>query len=213
MHRHTASSGSDGARLRLASFTEDEPMSEELSEDGYRTEPEAVFEGPAAWTDVDQEEVILLLSCDGAMLKFVWHPLQSMTVRWPCGAHQHCEGAQKWRPPAQTACIRMPPLCCTCLPYTGAHAEQCLSMAQLERVAVNVSRSAMPSSSDNSELANRLAMQAAALEADNMDPLGLGRIDTQVLGLVSASCRWHVVRRRCTDDAWLRWEHYEQACS
>ena len=59
--------------------------------------------------------------------------------------------------------------------------------AQLERVAVNVSRSAMPSSSDNSELANRLAMQAAALEADNMDPLGLGRIDTQVLGLVSGS--------------------------
>ena len=48
-----------------------------------------------------------------------------------------------------------------------------------------MSRSAMPSSSDNSELANRLAMQAAALEADNMDPLGLGRIDTQVLGLVS----------------------------
>jgi len=56
MHRRTASSGSDGARLRLASFTEDEPMSEELSEDGYRTEP-ALFEGPAAWTDVDQEEV------------------------------------------------------------------------------------------------------------------------------------------------------------
>ena len=53
MHRHTASSGSD--RLRLASFTEDEPMNEELSEDGYRAE--AAFEGPAAWTDVDQEEV------------------------------------------------------------------------------------------------------------------------------------------------------------
>ena len=30
-------------------------MNEELSEDGYRTE--AIFEGPAAWTDVDQEEV------------------------------------------------------------------------------------------------------------------------------------------------------------
>ena len=57
MHKHTASSGSDGARLRLASFTEDEPMSEELSEDGYRTGPDAVFEGPAAWADVDQEEV------------------------------------------------------------------------------------------------------------------------------------------------------------
>ena len=67
--------------------------------------------------------------------------------------------------------------------------------AQLERIAVNVSRSAMPSSSDNSELANRLAMQAAALEADNMDPLGLGRIDTQVLGLVSV-CALEV--RTCT---------------
>ena len=62
MHRHTASSGSD--RLRLASFTEDEPMSEELSEDGYR-EAEAVFEGPAAWTDVDQEEVLLLIKAAG----------------------------------------------------------------------------------------------------------------------------------------------------
>lgn len=59
-------------------------------------------------------------------------------------------------------------------------------MAQLEGIAVAVSRNAMPSNSDNSELANRLAMQAAALEADNMDPLGLGRIDTQGLSLVRA---------------------------
>jgi hypothetical protein len=53
MHRHTQSSGSD--RLRLASLTEDEPMNEELSDDGYRAE--AAFEGPSAWADVDQEEV------------------------------------------------------------------------------------------------------------------------------------------------------------
>ena len=46
----------------------------------------------------------------------------------------------------------------------------------------------MPSNADNSELANRLAMQAAALEADNLDPLGLGRIDGQALSLVSTSC-------------------------
>ena len=53
-----------------------------------------------------------------------------------------------------------------------------------------VSRSAMPSNADNSELANRLAMQAAALEADNLDPLGLGRIDGQALCLVSTPCSW-----------------------
>lgn len=50
---------------------------------------------------------------------------------------------------------------------------------------MNVSRNAMPSNADNSELANRLAMQAAALEADNLDPLGLGRIDGHALSLVS----------------------------
>lgn len=63
-------------------------------------------------------------------------------------------------------------------------------LSQLERVAVNVSRNAMPSNADNSELANRLAMQAAALEADNLDPLGLGRIDGHALSLVSELGHW-----------------------
>lgn len=66
----------------------------------------------------------------------------------------------------------------------SAEAERGGRAVQLERIAVNVSRNAMPSNSDNSELANRLAMQAAALEADNLDPLGLGRIDSQGMSLV-----------------------------
>lgn len=70
------------------------------------------------------------------------------------------------------------------LPHAGT-AERAIFLSQLERVAVNVSRNAMPSNADNSELANRLAMQAAALEADNLDPLGLGRIDGHALSLVS----------------------------
>lgn len=39
-------------------------------------------------------------------------------------------------------------------------------------------------STENLEVGARLAMQAAAMEADNMDPLGLGRIDTRQLALV-----------------------------
>ena len=53
----------------------------------------------------------------------------------------------------------------------------------VQRIALNISRSAVPAA-ENSEVASRLAMQAAALEADNLDPLGLGRIDTRQLTLV-----------------------------
>ena len=191
MHRHTASSGSDGARLRLASFTEDEPMSEELSEDGYRAEPEAVFEGPAAWTDVDQEEVCPCCSELTAPSPGSLSSLHNMTERWHTGVYIRSELAQQCahRRSSMHAFVESPPtLACEARLLSNSH----LAAVQLERVAVNVSRSAMPSSSDNSELANRLAMQAAALEADNMDPLGLGRIDTQVLGLVSASSGRHL---------------------
>ena len=52
-------------------------------------------------------------------------------------------------------------------------------------MALNVCTHAVPSN-DAGETASRLAMQAAALESDNQDPLGHGRIDTTVLGLVSA---------------------------
>ena len=52
---------------------------------------------------------------------------------------------------------------------------------------LRVTSAAMPSS-DNKEVGTRLAMQAAALEADNSDPLGLGRIDPRQLTLVSVFC-------------------------
>lgn len=54
---------------------------------------------------------------------------------------------------------------------------------ELERIAVNIMRSVVPST-ENLEVGARLAMQAAAMEADNNDPLGLGRIDTRQLALV-----------------------------
>ena len=57
---------------------------------------------------------------------------------------------------------------------------------ELDRVMLRVTSAAMPSS-DNKEVGTRLAMQAAALEADNSDPLGLGRIDPRQLTLVSVS--------------------------
>ena len=47
-------------------------------------------------------------------------------------------------------------------------------------------RSVVPST-ENLEVGARLAMQAAAMEADNNDPLGLGRIDTRQLALVGGS--------------------------
>ncbi len=53
----------------------------------------------------------------------------------------------------------------------------------VQRIALNISRSAVPAA-ENAEVASRLAMQAAALEADNLDPLGLGRIDSRQLTLV-----------------------------
>ena len=52
--------------------------------------------------------------------------------------------------------------------------------------ACGVCTHAVPSN-DAGETASRLAMQAAALESDDQDPLGQGRIDTTVLGLVSAA--------------------------
>lgn len=56
--------------------------------------------------------------------------------------------------------------------------------SDLDRVMVSVTSAAMPST-DNKELASRLAMQAAAHEAENSDPLGLGIIDTRKISLVS----------------------------
>ena len=58
-----------------------------------------------------------------------------------------------------------------------------VDMDDVQRIALNISRSAVPAA-ENAEVASRLAMQAAALEADNLDPLGLGRIDSRQLTLV-----------------------------
>lgn len=49
---------------------------------------------------------------------------------------------------------------------------------------LRVTAAAMPST-DNKEVGSRLVMQAAALEADNADLLGLGRIDSRHLHLVN----------------------------
>lgn len=52
--------GRGGGGVRHISFTEDDvgTMSEDLSEDGaYRSAGGVPFDGPAVWTDVDQEEV------------------------------------------------------------------------------------------------------------------------------------------------------------
>lgn len=53
-------SGSGGSRREATgdAYSEVAPMSEELSGDGaYRSAAGAAFDGPAAWADVDQEEV------------------------------------------------------------------------------------------------------------------------------------------------------------
>ena len=54
-----ASDNEGSRRVAMVEATSDvEPMSEEPSEDGaYRTAVVAGFDGPAAWTDVDQDEV------------------------------------------------------------------------------------------------------------------------------------------------------------
>lgn len=59
-----------------------------------------------------------------------------------------------------------------------------VDLKDLERVMLSVTSKAMPST-DNKEIASRLAMQAAALEAENSDPLGLGQIDSRQINLVS----------------------------
>lgn len=68
--------------------------------------------------------------------------------------------------------------------FDGPAAWEEVDTEELERIAVNIMRSVVPST-ENLEVGARLAMQAAAMEADNQDPLGLGRIDTRQLALVS----------------------------
>jgi hypothetical protein len=72
--------------------------------------------------------------------------------------------------------------------FDGPAAWEEVDTEELERIAVNIMRSVVPST-ENLEVGARLAMQAAAMEADNQDPLGLGRIDTRQLALVGPPSR------------------------
>lgn len=59
-HGRAGSDGDMRGGLPQVSYTEDDvgTMSEDLSDDGaYRSAGGAPFDGPAVWTDVDQEEV------------------------------------------------------------------------------------------------------------------------------------------------------------
>jgi hypothetical protein len=58
-----------------------------------------------------------------------------------------------------------------------------VDVEELERIAVNIARAAVPST-ESLEVGARLAMQAAAMEAESADPLGLGRVDPRGLALV-----------------------------
>lgn len=68
---------------------------------------------------------------------------------------------------------------------------------ELERIALAIARNAMPQNSENSDIAARMAAQAAALQMDQQDILGLGRIDTQNCSLVSSTARPRLRLCRC----------------
>lgn len=70
--------------------------------------------------------------------------------------------------------------------FEGPNTWDAVDMQDLERVVASVTTAAMPST-DNKELASRLAMQAAAIEAENSDPLGRGQIDPRQIHLASLS--------------------------
>lgn len=53
-------------------------------------------------------------------------------------------------------------------------------------MALHICSNCVPST-DHAEAASRLAMQAASLDTDTLDPLALGRVDTRQLQLVSGS--------------------------
>ena len=67
--------------------------------------------------------------------------------------------------------------------FDGPQAWEEVDAEELERIAVNIARAAVPST-ESLEVGARLAMQAAAMEAESADPLGLGHVDTRGLALV-----------------------------
>lgn len=74
-------------------------------------------------------------------------------------------------------------------PPHPTHAQQ-VDRDELERIALNIARNALPASAsgEGAEAAARLNATAAAAEKaevhDSTDPLGYGRIDTRLLTLV-----------------------------
>ena len=67
--------------------------------------------------------------------------------------------------------------------FVGPHTWEDVEENESQRVSLSISTHAVPSN-DSGEAAARLAWQAAVLESDNQDPLGLGRIDGHGLRLV-----------------------------
>ncbi|KAK9836321.1 hypothetical protein WJX81_005210 [Elliptochloris bilobata] len=67
--------------------------------------------------------------------------------------------------------------------FDGPQTWEEVDVEELQRIAVNIARAAVPSA-ESLEVGARLAMQAAAMEAESADPLGLGRVDTRGLALV-----------------------------
>lgn len=70
--------------------------------------------------------------------------------------------------------------------YDGPRAWEEVEDTESQRMSLNIATHAVPSN-DSGEAAARLAWQAAVLESENQDPLGLGRIDAHGLRLVSIS--------------------------
>lgn len=67
--------------------------------------------------------------------------------------------------------------------FDGPRAWEDVEETESQRVSLSISTHAVPSN-DSGEAAARLAWQAAVLESENQDPLGLGRIDAHGLRLV-----------------------------
>lgn len=81
--------------------------------------------------------------------------------------------------------------------FEGPRAWEEVEENESQRVSLNISTHAVPSN-DSGEAAARLAWQAAALEADSQDPLGMGRIDAHGLRLVRqerAAARFGIPKR------------------
>ena len=76
--------------------------------------------------------------------------------------------------------------------FNGPRSWEEVEENESQRVSLSISSHVVPSN-DSGEAAARLAWQAAALEAENQDPLGLGRIDAHGLRLVSVTIKGHMM--------------------